>query len=141
MSNYLSFIVIRTSSMSIIACDFNDFESVDQSLAAILINGSHDQQGANLRWSNIRLRSQDIYQHICQVWCLYYKRNNWFVTLRHAAPVSLILLIGPAQVHFRLLTCSTTFVTLSFLLPKRLVLSVPVYDVLHPALYFSLCGC
>ena len=35
--------------MSIIVCDFNDLESFDQQLAAILKNGCHGHQGANLR--------------------------------------------------------------------------------------------
>jgi len=64
--------VTRISIMSIIARDFNDLESFLQPLAAILENGYHSHQ----RWPNIHLCSKDIYQHICQIWCLYHKMNN-----------------------------------------------------------------
>ena len=73
--------------MSIIACDFNYLECFDQPLAAIFKNGCHGHRGANLRWPNIHVCSQDIYQHICQIWCLYHKMNNWFDMLCYAAPL------------------------------------------------------
>ena len=73
--------------MSIIASDFIDLESFDQPLAAILKNDCHGHQGVNLRWPNIHFCSQDINQHICQIWCLYHKMNNWFGMLSYAAPL------------------------------------------------------
>ena len=73
--------------MSIIASDFIDLESFDQPLAAILQNDCHGHQGANLRWPNIHFCSQDINQHICQIWCLYHKMNNWFGMMSYAAPL------------------------------------------------------
>ena len=92
MSNYLSLRVIRISIMSIIASDFNDLESFDQPLAAILKNDCHGHQGANLRWPNIHFCSQDINQHTCQIWCLYHNMNNWFGMLRYAAPLTVTLI-------------------------------------------------
>ena len=41
----------------------------------------------NLQWPNIHFCSQDINQHICQIWCLYHKMNNWFGMLSYAAPL------------------------------------------------------
>ena len=73
--------------MSIIASDFIDLESFDQPLAAILKSDCHGHQGANLQWPNIHFCSQDINQHICQIWCLYHKMNNWFGMLSYAAPL------------------------------------------------------
>ena len=73
---YLSLRVIRISIISIIACDFNNFESFDQPLAAIVKNGCHGHQGLHMRWPNIHFCSQDIYQYICLIWCLYHKINN-----------------------------------------------------------------
>ena len=64
--------------MAIIACDFNDLESFYQPLVAILKNGFYGHQGTNLGWPNTHFCSQYIYQHICQIWCLYHKMNNWF---------------------------------------------------------------
>ena len=58
---------------SIIARDFTDLERFDQPLADILKNGCHGHQGANLRWPNTHFYFQDIYQHICQMFCLYHK--------------------------------------------------------------------
>ena len=79
--------------MSIIASDFIDLESFDQPLAAILKNDCHGYQGANLRWPNIHFCSPDINQHICQIWCLYHKMNNWFGMLSYAAPLLLVSLL------------------------------------------------
>ena len=87
VSNYLSLRGIRISIISIIVGDFIDLESFDQSLAAILKNGCQGHQGANLRWPKIHFCSQDINQHICQIWCLYHKMNNWFDMLSYAAPL------------------------------------------------------
>ena len=78
--------------MSIIASDFIDLESVHQPLAAVLKNDCHGHQGANLQWPNMHFCSQDINQHICQIWCLYHKMNNWFGMLNYAAPLKYILL-------------------------------------------------
>ena len=33
------------------------------------------------------IREKKIYQHICQVWCLYHKTNNLFDMLSYAAPL------------------------------------------------------
>ena len=99
MSNYLSLGVIRISIISIIACDFIDIESFDQPLAAILKNGCHGHQGANLRWPNIQFCSQDICQHICQIWCLYHKMNNWFDMLSYTAPLTRFLQNIPFFLH------------------------------------------
>ena len=81
--------------MSIIASDFIALESFDQPLAAILKNDCHGHQGANLRWPNIHLCSQDINQHICQMWCLYHKMNNWFGMLSYAAPLIMEIKVFP----------------------------------------------
>ena len=48
----MSFVVIRISVMSIIACDFNGIEGFEQTLVAILKNGCHGHQGTNLQWPN-----------------------------------------------------------------------------------------
>ena len=77
--------------MYIIASDFNDLESFDQPLAAILKNGCQDHPWANLRWHNIHFCSQDIYQHIFQIWCLYDKISNWFDMFSYSAPLTAIL--------------------------------------------------
>jgi len=52
-------------------------------MVAILENGRHGNQDANLQWPNTQISSAYIKLCVYQIWCLYHKINNMLAMPPH----------------------------------------------------------